>query len=769
MKKIITNLLVSAVALACSSNVDAGVEKVAPEGEIDLFRSSCMYTDRLSAGWNVSTMQGNKVCFDGDKLYIEGLCGCSWIEGEINESGDIAVFKSGEYVEDATRLMAQRISGSDYIDVDEFRFSISPDHTMLDLLDCEGDPVMLFPMYDSGYTGIYWKYVTLDLWTLDAPAMPAEGELQYLSVDYEDGWGDSNTKYMPMKIIGDEVWIKGMVYDDACMQGKVLQNGNLHFETPQYQCFSARYFQFAFARINGDSVYDFDLELQEDGSYVLQDGVSLWRGDMNPDYCVLQNAVFTPVDLYVGAPAKPENVVWDGDFDHCVDFTLPMTGVGGEELNPAWTYWQILANDEPFTFTNAEYGGWLFFDDPDKVCVEDVFYSRIDGESCIWGAIGNNEFFVYLPSFAPGDNISVRCGYEVGGEMYWSEAVAATESSEVTPLPEEALYFTSVSIDTEYGTWATEGNAMFAEYSDGEMLLSGFFERAGYCVGVFADDKLKEAVFESEQMIGVADDGQEISLVAALRDEASGQFIKQDSFTLSVGRGGKALKLKDRNIYLLEVTGAEITNVWCPDFNLTLVTDKVVEVPEDAERQNYLMTYRNTLEMMETRDVEIATCYDEEYGEYKVYISGIAGEGSCIEGYDWYGMLCFDLPQFVGVQKNLISYVTAEPWSFDYSSITFTKNEEGEYTSDDEIWVGYGFGWPLWREAYQITLTPLETGVASANADEAISFEGGRFVTASGSEAEVYTLAGVRVANKALGGGVYVVKANGKTAKIAVK
>lgn len=709
-----------------------------------VYRVSCRYSFN-GASWYDDNNGGSVVEFTDDKLYISNLCGGGTIVGDIIPGENRAAFQNKQEVDDASFFTAYYDNGSGQVEPEEFYFDFTEDHNTITLSDINGSTVIIGTKYASGYWNVQWKEVTLTLYPKIVPTPPEDCNMFSMSMAYIDNYYDECTQMLDIYQKDDNYWFKDMVYKGAYMQGERLSNGDIRFSVPQFQGVVSNYLSHTFAKKNGTPVETFDIILQENGSYLLEENVEIWKGELDAEYMYLKEAVFNPVSTYDGAPLPPTDVEWDGLSEHFVNFKLPLTGENGEELNREWTYWQVLIDGEPYQFTYDVYKDFtiMMLGDPYYIDVNQVFYHMdpTTWEMDEWGDMGDGNFKVYLPEFTSADNISIRCGYQRSGqEMKWSEAVAAGEGEIViVPLPEEGLYSSTVRIDTPDGSWLEEGIAMYARFTDEGAQLSGFFGHDQWIEGEFVDEKHQNVNIASPQLIGMNGD-KEVKLYAATLGQGSTssnmQFIQQTNFDMIVSTGGEVITMADPSVYLLEVTDGEITNVWYGDIRMTLVHDEVPEIPTDAVRRDYYMTYRNRLEETETAPVQI---YQKDND---IWIDGLVrsdNETAIVKGNMGGENIVIDFPQFVGVLRGLVSYGSSDPWSFYSGSVTLENTGEGGYTSDGEIWIGLGTGWPIWRAATDMVLRPN-----SGNPDVVIEDVNLEVVTATTASFTVnYTLENV--------------------------
>lgn len=761
MKPTLLKTIAAAVTILSTVSIGHAEVNQAPDGDYSLYRTS-NYFSINSGGWNYSSNMGQEVVFEDSKLYIHNICGVGWAVGEITEDMNQAVFVSGQYVSDTSRLCACYKDGDGYVDIPEFVFEYTEDRERIRLLEYENHNVILKIVYESGYEGMRWSEIDMYRWIETPPQPAADAVRSYMRMDYKDGFGSARSKVVDMMRAGEDIWVKDLAYDGSYLRGEIRTNGNLRFYMPQYQGLKSNYFQYAFVVSDDPYITLFEMELQDDGSYVQQSGTEIWAGEITPSYVVATDVVLTPVSVYEGAPEAPTNVFWSDEYEHFFDFDLSMTGLNGEELAADWVYWQVLVDGEPFTFSFDVYTtlSMVLSEETDEMPANKSFYVAAGGKFMNWGNLGKNKYRCYMPQYSGDDNISIRSGYKVGDEMYWSEPIAVIDLNKIpNTLPDNALYFTHAALDTEYGPYDVSGEAVYAEYTDTAVRLSGVLGHDGWIEGIFSDPYRRVATFASSQVVGTSEDGLPISLVPAYGEYEDYNydqliFTPAESFSLKLNTGGKTLSPSDKNMYLLEVTGTEITNVWCPGYNFTIVTETMAQIPDEAVRCAYEMTYLDIYDNEMTCDVTIARLGD------KVWLSDIVADDVCIEGAVDGDNLIFDMPQYVGVTNGQISYASADPWSFYQMSMTLIGMDDGAvYTTSDEIWIGTGIGYPIWRAHYRMSFRKKGCMAATVGteADEIIRIVDGAFVSSASDTVTVYTLSGCSVINRDLKCGIYVV------------
>lgn len=755
MKKILQSLFLTGFLLGATHTVHATL--VTPQQEPQLFVSQQSFTFGEQYGWGFSNNMAEYVSFEDDKLYIEGLCGSNWAVGDLSPELYCATFESGQEVDEGTFIYASYKNGSNEIPLDTFVFDFSADRSRLLLRDYDGHPVILTLKYASGFQGMKWQNIELNKWTLDAPAPPADGEVKHFMMEYTNEYGIEGSKPVKWISSGNDVWLQDII-TPAYLKGEIQEDGNIYFESPQYQGVFNRYLVYAMATMFDNEMSYFNLIKNNDGSYSLEQHIELRTND---DFVGIKSARLVPTTVYTGAPLAPTNVEWNGDFEHFLNFTLPMKGTDNEPLLPEWTYWQILVNGEPYAFTFEVYNNFDMYNNPDMFVATQQMQAYLNGDFAPWGAMGMNDYRAYLPEFNVGDNVAVRCGYKVDDTITWSDATLVAGTTEQTPLPAEAIYSTSVSIDAgAYGIHYTQGMAMKAEYGDSSMRLYNFFGDGSWVEGAFSDDSHSVAEFASHQVVSSNAYGK-ITLVAATLEKAAtadepAKYTPLDSFKLQVAPGGETVRLTDKNVYLLEVQGdGFVSAVWCPDFKLSIVTDRMAEVPEGATIAHYKYTSKQEPEPIKASVAQLGS---------NVWIQGIFKNNAWLAGEIEGDNIVVNLPQFVGVSANQITYAfgaTSSP-----VSIVFSRQADGSFSCDSQdIWAGTSY--PEWIAGSEMTFVldtdQIETIISESN----VKFENGAFV--ADGNVTVYTLSGMRVPNSSLSAGCYIVCVDGKSFKVAVK
>lgn len=769
------------MAIVAGFGADAQAEITAPpQGETTPYLSMCFFS-RDGNSWAYSNTMVQKVAFEEGNLYIQNLCGAGWAVGEVNETAKYATFQVPQQVDATYTLHAYYKEDDEEVELDSFRFSFSSDRYELSLQDEQGRDVILKTTAAFG-NGMFWKNIVLNEWDEVAATPPEDGEVSNFSLTYVDGYNNEETGIVEMVTKDDEVWIKDLVRF-GYLTGDVLANGDIRVNLPQYMGLNGNYIQYTFGMYEGIQTDHVDLIAQADGGYVMQEGRSLWGGELRPEYCMVNSATLTPLNVYNGAPVAPSNAVWSLEYEDCFDFTMLAEGEGGEELQPEWLYWQVLVNGEPFTFTVADYPqlAYMVGGDTDKMqSTLSLFAMTPSFQFISWGKIGENTYRCYFVNCPDMNSVSVRAGYMAGeGEIKWSEAVPVTKDMTPNPLPETAYYFTYVQVDTEYGPYDDNGIAIIAEYGADTMTLSGFFELNGNVTATFTDETHREAMLASGQVIGMDEYGSEITLVTATAtmvdpsDPYSAlMFSPVDEVALKISQGGEKVTINTPDIYLLEVVDGIIINVWCPGIRLQLINEEPNSIPEGLATETVELLYKDIRGNMETTPMEIAFDGDEVWVKFDVnsyfFTDKDLTETICLKGEFQGEGLVFELPQFMGVTRGRISYATADMWSYWPSMLNFQKNGD-EYSTSQELWIGNGENYPEWLAASDMWFDLSTVSVKALKADGDVRFIDGSFVDSEGRNVEVFTTSGIRMDNRSLAPDTYIVVVGGKAKKICVK
>lgn len=787
MKRFITNLILTIAVLAANVANVRGEIMTPQDGDRITYRSSKTYKWPYQT-WQFSDNMIQDVDFEDGKLYIEKLCGSTgWAAGEINEEELCAVFQSPVQLGDNDFIYSVYGEGEDEVELKEFIFEFTEDRNEIRLRNTDDHEVILKRVKNDNPT-MWWKDISMVRWNETPATPPEDGTLSYLLTNYVDAYQTSKSVVAEMITLGDEVWITKFI-ESGCLKGEIQNNGNIHFTMPQYMGLSGNFPQYTYAMDNGTQVTEFDLVIQEDGSYVMEEGVTLWAGGLSPEYCVVYSASFTPVETYTEAPLPPSKLEWDSEYDNCFDFELSCEGLNGENIPTDWMYWQVMINGEPYVFTVEDFPSLRFILGGDADIIPASLTSTImlpNYDFLYWGRIGEGKYRCYLPHYSSSDKVAVRAGCKVGeNAMQWSDAVELiAEELKPNTLPASALYFTYANVETLWGPTVDDGLAMHADYDEESMRISGFFGRDIFVEGNF-DELRRKAVFNSNQVIGESEDNLPITIVAASATpvdpsdpNAGTMFTAIANFTLNVSTGGERVSLDSNDVYLLEVIGGNnINTVWSPGLKLVIVTDEVNEIPETVSIEYATMSYTDIREdgNVET-DVILASEGDDIWMECVLnsnwYRQEDIDEYICLKGKREKDSFVFDLPQFMGLAHDgkYISYATADIWSFAPSKLIFEREGESNiYRSNNELWLGTGISYPLWRLACDMVLTMSKTSVNTVNDEVGIDFANGEFISSNGCEIEVFNLSGIKVVNRELASGTYIVVADGKTVKMSVR
>lgn len=755
--------MIAAATATAAAQVNEG-----PAGECAIYESFSYYTLGSSSSWTYSGGMGHQVCIEDGKLFINKVCGNGWTVGELNAEGTQAVFASGQEVAEDTFLMAYVSEDGVQTPIEQFCISIYDDGYELEVDKVNGNSVTLSLEYSSGYVGTRWKDLILVKWEKEAIQPAADAQSSWLQMNYRDMNGDDRTKLVEMASSDSgEIWISGIVQDGIWMQGQQLPDGDIAFESPQYMGLIANFFTYTYAvDANGHQTDSFTLMADGEGGYALDENINLYEGDEYPEYVVVYSASFKPVEYYIGSPQAPVNAQWDKDNDHYFTFDLHMLGLGGEELPEEQIYWQVLADGAPYVFSKADYPmlGWSGLADSTELPANKYFTVMTPDGMMPCGNLDGLQFGCYMPAYSAGDDIAVRCGYKIDENIFWSETVPVTEDNTVNELPAEAIYFSRVSVPM--GEWEElpfEGYAAYAEFDDDTVRMSGLLFQYGWIEGTL-DEKHRKATFLSGQVIGTDEFGRDIELVAAsstgYNENGTLELTPLDAFTFKIGSEGSKISMVDQT-YLLSVCEGEITNVWKYTMSFTIVPEKQAEIPAGAALSEYIAEYTDRLGQQQESTVIVGREDD------KVWLQGLVGPDTTVAGYSEGDDIVIPTPQFVGVVRDMVSYLTAEQTNFWDNTITLHTDDNGAtYTTDNNLWLGTGVGY-AWLSNMNLVLTFSKTVSINEVTADNISFENGAF-TANG-DVRVFNLSGMEVKNINLQNGVYVVLCNGNAYKMHVR
>lgn len=408
---------------------DEGKVNESPQGETSQYLSACNYSWNISNGWSYSSTMVQDVAFEDGKLFIDKVCGSKgWIVGDVNEENGYAVFKSPQKVEENSAIYAFYENGSEEVNLDEFFFDFTEDKNEIKLRDADGHPVILKLVF-NGMPSIWWSNIVLNRWNETPATPPEDGDISYLKMDCMTAYGESLGNIVEATTSGKDVWMKNLI-ENRCLHGETLDNGNIRFSMPQYMGLNGNFILYTYSIKNNQQVNQFDLVLQEDGGYVMEDGIELWGGELGPEYRLISSAKFTPVDVYTGTPAPPSNVKWSEEYDNCFEFDLSFKGENGEDLPIGCMYWQALINGEPYVAKMADVENGEISVIPATMYLYE--YIPSSGEILEWGQIGEGKYRCYLSQYSPEDIISVRAGYKIGDNpVQWSEAIKVGSTSSI--------------------------------------------------------------------------------------------------------------------------------------------------------------------------------------------------------------------------------------------------------------------------------------------------------------------------------------------------
>lgn len=767
MKGFLFTTLTAALMTATATQGALAQTNPAPAGECTIYESESYYT-LGSSNWSYGGNMGHQVCFEDGKLYLNKICGNGWTIGELAPDGKSATFASGQQVADDTFLNAYvKIDGRE-TPIDQFTMTISDNRDRLTVDPVDGNNVILVLEYTSGYVGTKWMALVMTRWTLEAPCPTPDATITRFQMDYTDAYNTVMDKTVEIaRSDNGKVWVSGLVRDGIWMEGTTQPNGDILFETPQYMGLLANFFTYTYATdVYGNQAPGFTLVAGNDGTYTLQEGITLNEGEEAPGYPVLIAATLTPAEINAGTPVPPYNAAWDAEQDHFFTFELDFMAIDGQPLKEDDLYWQVLANGEPYVFTKADYPllAWSGLADSSELPANKYFTVLTPDGPIGWGNLDGHKFGCYLPAYAAGDDIQLRVAYKDGAQFYWSETVAVADNRTFNQLPREALYYSRVAIPmAQWDDTSVEGYAVNTEFGTDTMLISGLMFQYGWVEGTF-DTLHRKATFATGQVIGQDEYGNEVTLMAALSQgyDQNGTllFAPCDTFTLKISEGGEKITM-DGQTYLLSVCQGMIVNVWKYSMSFTAVADQVPAIPEDAIRTAYMATYLDRLGAAQETNVTIA----QQDGN--VWLQNIAGPGTVIAARADGDDIIIDTPQFIGVVRNMISYLTAESTNYLENSITLHTEDSGNtYTAQGDFWIGTGSGY-AWLSNMNLVLTRDIADQVGSVAKDKIEFADGSFK--ADAPLRVFNLSGMEVDNRNLSPGIYLVRLADKTVKMGVK
>ncbi|MBD5358589.1 MAG: hypothetical protein HDR88_16645 [Bacteroides sp.] len=782
MKKIFFKhfVMIFMVGLMSAMGANAGVNQP-PTGATTEYLSACYYAPTNENWYYDGYSYVQKIAFENSMLYIHKLCGDGWSIGEVSEDANEATFKTPQQVSNDQRIQAYYLDvNNEEIMLDEFIFTFNEDKSELNLKDYEGNNVILRLETNNGNGTMWWTQVSFQRFNETAAVPPVDGNISYYNMKYSTGWSEDE-KLLQMVTKDDSVWFQDLML--GWLTGTKDAEGNIRFHAPQYVGSNGGYLQYTYAIRDGELQNLFELTAIADGQYSLNS--ELWAGETGPEYCLAKSAELYYVDVYLGQPKNPTDILWDNDIANCVDFTMHPEGLNGEEIPAEWLCWQVLVNGEPYIYTTDNFPnlGWYIDGDSSILPGSIRFYeTSVTGQSFDWGSLGNNKYRCYIPGTSYNDKIEIRCGNKVGsGKIYWSDAIAVAE---LTPnkLPEGGIYSATIQFDTPQGPYSEGGFAMYVNYNEDAMSISGMFQHYVPVEGSFVDSMRREAIFMSGQSLGLSETGEEITLIAAIATtpepydpDAPVSFDKVEDFRLTIAEDGLNIRNDSKDVYLLEVYNDDIImNVICPGMRLNLVRDEINVYPEDATVSSVSMAYDNIRSEQTETTITFAEKGDEIWLEFEVNSSWFKDDyvpvTIAVKGERTQDELIFDLPQFIGVSFNKVSYLTTDSYSFAPNQLIFKKLMDGIYQSNNELWVGVG-GMEIasWLAGSNFVINTNTTSVNGIADHKAVGFENGKFISSDNSDIEIYSISGMKMRNSNLTAGTYIVVVNGKAKKMSVR
>jgi len=415
----------------------------------------------LYASGSIQTLnQGTKVAFEGENIYIQGLCKYlpeAWVKGTFADGK--AVLKSGQIygtLEEGGEtyefymMGANADSEGNLTLVDEFVLNYDADaekFTLEDgvyILDNSNNTTPSFYDLFMSLVLTKGKYVAPEV--VELPEGAVVEDWQYEA--YDNYYQETVTRPSQVAFVGNEVYVNAIteVLPEAWIKG-TLDGDKVTFAANQYLGhYESSYGSLdLFFNPEADVVFGYDAEA---GKLTAAEYVT-FTGSYN--YDEMSDVVITKVPETAAVPAIPTiNEVEIATYSY-MGATIPATSVDGEALAASKLYYMILVEkakdqSEPFVLKAENYT-------PYEEDMTEIPYMFNDAENYYIQAYGD-EHYVYLLTDAEEIDTWYRLGvksiYYGGGEVNESEIAwytikeyptSVTGISEIAAEDEGSVYY----------------------------------------------------------------------------------------------------------------------------------------------------------------------------------------------------------------------------------------------------------------------------------------------------------------------------------------
>ncbi len=415
----------------------------------------------LYASGGIQTLnQGTKVAFEGENIYIQGLCQYlpeAWVKGTFADGK--AVLKSGQIygtLEEGGEtyefymMGANADSEGNLTLVDEFVLNYDADaekFTLEDgvyILDNSNNTTPSFYDLFMSLVLTKGKYVAPEV--VELPEGAVVEDWQYEA--YDNYYQETVTRPSQVAFVGNEVYVNGIteVLPEAWIKG-TLDGDKVTFAANQYLGhYESSYGSLdLFFNPEADVVFGYDAEA---GKLTAAEYVT-FTGSYN--YDEMSDVVITKVPEAAAVPAIPTiNEVEIATYSY-MGATIPATSVDGEPLAASKLYYMILVEkakdqSEPFVLKAENYT-------PYEEDMTEIPYMFNDAENYYIQAYGDVHY-VYLLTDAEEIDTWYRLGvksiYYGGGEVNESEIAwytikeyptSVTGISEIAAEDEGSVYY----------------------------------------------------------------------------------------------------------------------------------------------------------------------------------------------------------------------------------------------------------------------------------------------------------------------------------------
>ena len=415
----------------------------------------------LYASGSIQTLnQGTKVAFEGENIYIQGLCQYlpeAWVKGTFADGK--AVLKSGQIygtLEEGGEtyefymMGANADSEGNLTLVDEFVLNYDADaekFTLEDgvyILDNSNNTTPSFYDLFMSLVLTKGKYVAPEV--VELPEGAVVEDWQYEA--YDNYYQETVTRPSQVAFVGNEVYVNAIteVLPEAWIKG-TLDGDKVTFAANQYLGhYESSYGSLdLFFNPEADVVFGYDAEA---GKLTAAEYVT-YTGSYN--YDEMSDVVITKVPETAAVPAIPTiNEVEIATYSY-MGATIPATSVDGEALAASKLYYMILVEkakdqSEPFVLKAENYT-------PYEEDMTEIPYMFNDAENYYIQAHGD-EHYVYLLTDAEEIDTWYRLGvksiYYGGGEVNESEIAwytikeyptSVTGISEIAAEDEGSVYY----------------------------------------------------------------------------------------------------------------------------------------------------------------------------------------------------------------------------------------------------------------------------------------------------------------------------------------